>query len=135
MRSFITGSHAYGRPGVVSDIDVVVLVTKADAETLLNRADNQEEIAALADYGQARATKNLRFGKLNLLCCTSLEKFKVWKDGTKRLVALSKKHGPITRDYAVSFFAHLRDGEKPPKFIPKLHCDLPRTKLDEDIMF
>lgn len=116
MRSFITGSHAYGKPTPKSDVDLVVLVTKASAALLVESCENQEEIAKTASYGEDKKVLNIRFGKLNVLCCLTVEGFNTWKKGTAALIKLATKYGPIDREFACEYFRALRRGDKPPKY-------------------
>lgn len=95
VKALITGSHAYGEPNENSDIDLVVLVTEADL-AILKRM--QPEAPTSEQF------TSLRFGSLNLICCTKLPQFTAWVDGTRSL----KKIAPVSRDYAVQHFSQLR---------------------------
>jgi hypothetical protein len=50
----------------------------------------------------------LRFGKLNLICVTDPEDYKLWKDGTEEL----KRMAPVTRDQAIKLFRQMRAERK-----------------------
>jgi hypothetical protein len=105
LRSFLTGSHAYGLPGDKSDVDLVVYVSEAEYEVLLSIADNNND-RQLHDeqYLKNNHSASLRFGSLNLLCCLTQEQFACWRRGTRELKA--KK--PVPRDFACKFFEKLR---------------------------
>lgn len=72
MNALITGSYAYGMPTSESDVDLVIRV---DFETkeLLERLSGANTI----DH------TSIRFGKLNVIACTSDEEFAAWKFGTE----------------------------------------------------
>lgn len=102
MKSFVTGSRAYGtiRPG--SDIDLVVYVSAKDAERLRDMAEVVLQVDG--EYAEADIGMSLRFGNLNLICVTNEESFEIWRKGTMRL----KKKRPVTRDFAIKFLKELR---------------------------
>ena len=102
-KAFVTGSYAYGVPGPDSDVDLVVLVTQADLDRLV-AAVKQERHPQDQNYLIAGGT-SLRFGMLNLICCTNKAYYDVWLEGTKKL----KKQAPVSRDFAVNFMARLRN--------------------------
>ena len=106
VRSFITGSYAYGRPTSKSDIDLVVFVDKDDLDKLNQIADKDHPHSEDENYIIAGGT-SLRFGKLNLIVCTIQLYFEIWREGTKRL----KKKAPVSRDEACRFFDQLRRSE------------------------
>lgn len=106
LKSFVTGSHAYGVPNSKSDIDLVVMVSKEDLALLKDIAD--EGFRSDGMYESAMESACLRFGRMNLLVCTDLGLFGVWKRGTKELKAKSKK-GRVSRDEAVRHFHKLRE--------------------------
>lgn len=97
-RAFITGSHAYGVPRPDSDVDLVVLVSKADMDKLTGLADDNDEIEI--KYPDACCAV-LRFGKLNLLATDSIAYYQTWIEGTWEL-----KCRPLgaTRDEAIQVF-------------------------------
>ena len=72
MKAFITGSRAYGQPTSESDLDLVILVDEHTKSLLTTLSDSGKE--------------PIRFGKLNIIACTSEEEFTVWKYGTLVLV-------------------------------------------------
>jgi len=80
MKAFLTGSHAYGRPGPTSDIDLCVLVDPILAGKLRDMSES---------------TKTVRFGKLNLILCESDTEFAAWKMTTKRLLQIKTATGAI----------------------------------------
>lgn len=102
-KAFVTGSHAYGSPGTDSDMDLVLYVTPKDLNRLRALADHEEPSPLAQDYIYAGGTP-LRFGRLNLICCTYEKYFEVWRDGTRRL----KRMAPVTRQFAVAFMTKLR---------------------------
>lgn len=80
MKSFITGSHAYGKPTSDSDIDLVIFV---DQET-------KDKLIELSDTGKMPC----RFGKLNLIFTTNEEEYGAWLLGKilcKKEFGLNKK--------------------------------------------
>lgn len=99
MNAFLTGSHAYGKITNVSDIDVVVLMGKDHLAELVLMAD---EVGS--DVLQS-GCRSLRFGKLDLLVCTSRTAFDVWFRGTETLVG----QRPVTREEAKKVFMRLRE--------------------------
>lgn len=76
MRAFITGSRAYGKPREDSDIDLVVRVSGDAAELLWDLSEDD---------------KSCRFGRLNLILCTTDEKFAAWKVATQQMIEGGKK--------------------------------------------
>lgn len=105
FRAFLTGSRAYGRPTPDSDIDLVVFITEADLEMLTEQSDNKGQITCDdPDYLANMKAHSLRFGNLNLLCCTDEKSHAVWREGTRTLKA--KK--PVTREDAVRLMHSLR---------------------------
>lgn len=99
-KAFVTGSRKYGTPKPHSDIDLVVLVSNSDLEKLIDMSAYPD----VASYGLCKETYNLRFGKLNLLCCTHQAAYDVWVKGTKQLI----KQKPVERADAVKLFSRLR---------------------------
>src|ERR1700731_342638 len=83
LRSFVTGSHAYGIPNEDSDVDLVVLVTEKDMERLMASCPDLSDVDK--EYMSGAYTQSLRFGKLNLLVCTDERAFDVWRRGTRLL--------------------------------------------------
>lgn len=86
MRAFITGSRAYGVPREDSDLDLVVLLSTEDGNTIWK----------LSEEGPA-----VRFGMLNLIvypdCDSEREKFRKWFEVTEEL----KRRSPVTREEAI----------------------------------
>lgn len=99
--SFLTGSYAYGTPKPESDIDLVILVTASEANKLAGMIIQED--AVLQDYYGRTKTHSLRFGKLNLLVCTTKEKYLEWHRGTRLL----KQDAPVLRDTAVDMFSEI----------------------------
>jgi Nucleotidyltransferase domain len=106
LKSFVTGSYAYGEPNSKSDVDLVVHVSKADIERLMKEADEGGYNNTGYNPNDARC---FRFGKLNLLCCVDEKHFEVWREGTIELKRRRKKTGkPIWRVDAIAFLKKLR---------------------------
>lgn len=91
-RAFITGSRAYGRPGLNSDVDLVVLVDEATARELIRLSEHKKE--------------PVRFGSLNLILCVDETEYAVWRLGTRQMQRSKAKH---TRDQAREVLDKLRD--------------------------
>ena len=87
MKSFITGSRAYGQPNADSDLDLVILVDES----------TKAQLVAFSDL----STEPIRFGKLNIIACTTEEEFTCWKYGTMSLIHRrdeSQKTSPVNND-------------------------------------
>ena len=76
MLSFITGSRVYGTPRPDSDVDLVVLVDEDTATLLRTLSDDKGAV---------------RFGRLNLVVCTSPEEYSVWRLGTTQMLRAKAK--------------------------------------------
>lgn len=107
MQGFFTGSRVYGTPREDSDLDLCVLVTADEFDTLLEAVeevtdklgDPMSKDEALAPSGKC-PDQSLRFGKLNMICMIEpqeLWQYKAWQTGTANLFARK----PVTRDDAV----------------------------------
>lgn len=96
MKSFVTGSRAYGTPTEESDIDLVVLLESEDCFALIAQAEMNH--GPLNGSGGPNDV-SLRFGKLNLICLDDPEKFDLWKQATDVL----KSRKPVTREEAVAY--------------------------------
>lgn len=109
MNAIVTGSQKYGKPRLDSDVDLVILVSEDDLLTLkrLGKVTEPEKDSD-SDPGTAGVdhglTASIRFGDLNLICCTDPIAFAVWEKGTKQLCA----ERPVTRERAVQHFRDLR---------------------------
>jgi len=99
--AFITGSHAYGTPNKNSDIDVVVRMPAMAAWQLAHQSDSEWT----KDPPYPDDSIQMRFGKLNLICCCKDEVYDNWLEGTSELVL--KK--PVTRGEAVATFKRIRE--------------------------
>lgn len=101
--AFLTGSRAYGNPREDSDVDLVVLVDEADDNSTLDVIHAQSE--APDGHYDAHGSYSLRYGKLNLIVCTTQEAFDQWRASTNtsldRMMHLSR---PLTREEAVAIF-------------------------------
>lgn len=114
LRSFVTGSQAYGTPTEDSDVDLMVWVTSSDLNRLRGMADKKKptkdftgEESQGSDGGPE--ADSLRFGKLNLIAVTWKEAFLAWQRGTEELIA--RRNGgerSISRDEAIELFRELR---------------------------
>ncbi len=80
MLSFITGSRAYGCPTDKSDIDLVIRCDDATAHLLRELSDTVQQLQEHRDRQQ-----QVRFGRLNLIVCTTDEQFAVWRLGTTNM--------------------------------------------------
>lgn len=89
MLAFITGSRAYGTIKPDSDIDLVVRVAPVVA-------------AILEGFSESKAA--VRFGRLNLILCTSDEKYAAWKLATSHMMQQSKQ---FNRDEAKKIICDL----------------------------
>lgn len=114
MRAFITGSRAYGKPKRSSDVDLVVLVRRADLEVLRLLCDDDDASKKKdSDAGPTAegpvGSASLRFGRLNLICLTDPVAYEVWAEGTKKLLQdVEQTEQPVARDVAIAFFDQLR---------------------------
>lgn len=77
--AFITGSRAYGRPKKSSDVDLVIRCDEETAKLLIKKSELGKE--------------PVRFGKLNLIICTTDEQFAVWKLGTEHMKGINQESG------------------------------------------
>lgn len=103
VRSFITGSHAYGTPHKGSDVDLVVLVSERDLVKLALLCDSEPDKERAAHYVMSGGTP-LRFGNLNLICCADEQHFHAWRVGTRDLI----ERAPVTREVAIAHMAAVR---------------------------
>jgi len=91
MNSFITGSHAYGKPTEKSDIDLVLLLEPEVTQFLIENSDDM--------------CIPCRFGKLNLVLCKDEREFTAWRIITDNLKIKSREEGrPIGHDEAKEAF-------------------------------
>lgn len=103
MKAFIVGSRSYGTPTDKSDIDLVIY---CDRETQLI-LDQHTEGTASPFHKQVR---QLRFGKLNVIACTTEEQWAAWKLGNERLREHCKlQDAPIDEHLAKRVFRFLRN--------------------------
>lgn len=106
--AFITGSRAYGTPTPDSDIDLVLRMTEEEYQLLKPFAD-QIYFDTDPEYGRKCQNHVLRFGKLQLLICTTDAQYRIWFEGTKTLKWLSRnRKAPVLRSEACKLFADLR---------------------------
>lgn len=101
MRSaaLMTGSHVYGKPRPLSDVDLVIFIDGGVAVDLAS--------ALMVDVPESKAgeypTIQFKVGDLNLILESDPAKFRAWEEGTKALIAIA----PVTREYAVAVFQDL----------------------------
>lgn len=108
MKAFVTGSRKYGKPTKKSDTDLVIRISDAEYHLLRLLADKTDgrkgASGSLVDF-----IPSLRFGSLNLICCTTDKQYAAWKEGTKELMERKEGRGePIQRDEAVRLFTQIR---------------------------
>lgn len=119
MKAFITGSRAYGTPRDGSDVDLVVLVTHAEAAVLKANANANADSEDDPRRGHDSDTPDfdpssipLRFSGLNLLVFTSPVAFALWHECTAALKRRARDGFPVTRDQAIAYFRAARDLRK-----------------------
>lgn len=102
--AFITGSFAYGLPHEESDIDLVVEVGNATI-ALLDAIckDAETDVELRVRYNTTDGMAIYRFGRLNLIACTSHEVYLAWRHGTNHL----KEQKPVSREASVELFERL----------------------------
>ncbi len=93
--AILTGSQVYGTPKPLSDLDMVVLVTKEDLGVLRRLCPDKGGDVVLS--GGTGAEASLRFARLNLIVTTDPERFGAWRTATEEL----KSRKPVTREQAV----------------------------------
>lgn len=97
----VTGSRAYGTPRPDSDLDLVVLLAPDDVARVVEAL----EIEVPEDKaGQFYPTLQVKLGKLNLIMETDVDRFHVWRKGTRVLKGMA----PVTREQAVDTFKAMR---------------------------
>ena len=96
MNAFLTGSHAYGKPNDKSDIDLVILVDEVTA-------------ARLETHNESGHPSVIRFGKLNLIICTTDAQFAAWKTGTRMCEHKARTEGPVDRERAKELLDKLKE--------------------------
>lgn len=109
MRSFVTGSRAYGTPNKNSDVDLVILVSESDLKILkLFGEVTEPKKGSDSDPGttgrDAGLSASIRFGVLNIIATTCPIAFAVWEKGTAEL----KRERPVHKDDAIRYFRSLR---------------------------
>lgn len=86
MKTFLTGSYAYGVPHKESDIDLAVLTDIETIRLLWTKSDPLEN--------------SCRFGQLNLVLFDMADEFARWKQVTDTLIAAK----PVSRPTAIDAF-------------------------------
>lgn len=94
-KAFLTGSRAYGVPRADSDVDVVVRMPREAVDLLIKSG-----VADVVHDFPQNNNASFRFGKMNLICCTSDKRFEKWVRGT----AVLQSRAPVTRDAAIEVF-------------------------------
>jgi len=104
---FITGSRVYGTPREDSDLDLCVLVTKADFRKLLSRFTPEE-----TTYIETSTDASFKIGSLNLIAFTDESKYDAWYKATQ----LCKLRGPVTREQAIAVIEAFEEGKEDAAF-------------------
>lgn len=116
FRALVTGSRAYGTPRngdcigwdetkeEPSDTDLVVWVSPEDMKILASQGEQVSSTSDKSDGAGEISTASLRFGNLNLIVCTQLKDFEIWRDGT----AFLKTKAPVSRDKATQYLRKKR---------------------------
>jgi hypothetical protein len=87
--TFITGSQVYGNPSADADVDIVMLVSKADMHRLIGLSDYEEF--------------PVRYGRMNLILCGTQDQYDAWKESCQKCkLAALDNNGSIDRDTAVA---------------------------------
>lgn len=103
MIAFITGSRAYGEPTAKSDVDLVIRTDDATAAILRGLSD-----PVLQNSKDKQLV--IRFGKLNIVVCTTDEQFAVWRIGTTFMQRMKQANGETYNwEQAKAVFDELRD--------------------------
>lgn len=97
MKSFITGSRAYGKPNQDSDIDIVVF---CDVGTKC--------------YVESELGYPVKAGNVNLIMVDDENVYKMWWEGTEHL----KSIGPVDRETAIDYFDSIGIKRLYPKGVP-----------------
>ena len=87
-KGFVTGSRVYGRPTMVSDIDLVLLVSDEDRKLL-------------TDFSDITDKKSIRYGNLNLIFCETEHDLECWRIARKRCLELCHSIGSLTREQSI----------------------------------
>jgi hypothetical protein len=96
--TFITGSWMYGSPRPDSDIDLVL--PPMDTHPTLGRPAMYQQLISNSD----NAAQPIKYGKLNLILCSTQKQYDLWKQGTIELRSRSIVFGPIARQAAIDHF-------------------------------
>jgi len=99
ISSFITGSRIYGSPTSNSDLDLVILVSKDEAEIIKKHADANKNLGDDKVYARHEHDDDIlicRYGILNLIMFTDARLFNVWQAGTEECIECK----PVTRNFA-----------------------------------
>lgn len=103
MYAFLTGSHRYGEPTEESDIDLVVYMDPRQVATLRRELCGEDPATVSEDAP-------IRYGKLNIIVCTTHRKWLAWATGTEELMVRKERSsmGSVTRNLAVTVFDSIR---------------------------
>ena len=95
MLSIITGSQNYGQPTPESDVDLVIRCSETTKELLIEISDLKK--------------MPIKFGKLNIICCTNDDEFALWVLGTRICSEKNLEEGrPIPKTEAKEILDDLR---------------------------
>lgn len=97
MKSFLTGSRAYGTPRPESDYDLVVLIDK-DLEATLRASFSVPEDESLK-------LKGANGQELNLICVNDEDEYKAWFHATEFL----KEVAPVSREHAIRYIKKMKE--------------------------
>lgn len=102
--AFITGSRAYGDPRLDSDVDLVIRCSPDLEATLRYLSDFKDPTE------RSNPTRPIRFGRLNLITCTTDEQFAVWRLGTTHMKNVSSRQlVTFPKEDAKQVFDRLRE--------------------------
>jgi hypothetical protein len=91
--TFLTGSRVYGTPTPESDMDMVMFIDYFNLNLLINSG-----ICDKVNIFPHDGSVGIKIGKLNLICLTKQESYKIWLDRTN--ILLNK--APVTREDAIA---------------------------------
>jgi hypothetical protein len=112
MKSFITGSHAYGTPTENSDVDLAIFCSEEDADFLWKASEDGPSV---------------RFGKMNLIIFTNERAYDRWKECTNNLIS----RRPVTRDEAIAEFQRVGFDDYPTHMMTDKHLDNEKPNSSE----
>lgn len=112
LAPLFTGSRCYGTPRPESDWDWVIKIQQYPQKVLVSHADEvtEKEKDQYPDggyEGSNRLDRALRFGPVNLICCSSTMQYQAWCNGTRYLT----EQAPVTRKKAIETFQRMWEHE------------------------